>query len=692
MTTLEPTPDTDPLRERLQRALGSHFELGRELGGGGMSRVFLAKETALDRQVVVKVLSTSLLDEVFSERFAREIRVSARLQHPGIVPVLSVGTAVGVPYYVMPYIAGESLRHRMAQIEDGDGLPLARAVAILRDVARALAFAHEQGIIHRDIKPENILLSGDAAVVADFGVAKALDAARTGLGKPTTLTQAGTSPGTPAYMSPEQAAGDPSLDARSDIYAFGVVAYELLAGEHPFAHRQSVQAMVAAHLTEAPRPLGARAAGVPQELAALVMRCLAKNPEDRPASAGILVDVLTSDRDSPGVSADHAARTSIAGWSALRGPLLVTVGVAVVAGGAAIAWRALRHEDGGETKVASVAMNSAGYDEYLRGRVRGKSENREDNLEAIRYLRLAVTADPGLAPAYAELARAYTVRAFFFAPDSEKKGLNEDAEIAVAKALTLKPDLAEAWFAKGFMLWTPSHRFPHDQAIAAYRRALSLNPQFDEAHHQLALVLLHVGLLDEARAHLDSALAINPLNSLARFRYGVIALYRGDYGEADLFFRSTQTELNPSLWVFQQATVLFRLGRTTEASALISGFLADHPADEGGVAHSVLAMMAAKSGHRAEADSAISRAISLGGGFGHFHHTAFNIAVAETMLGRKAAAIGYLEQAADDGLPCYPLFSSDSELAPLRSDPRFIALLARLKADMERLRVGRTRA
>ena len=339
-----------------------------------------------------------------------------------------------------------------------------------------------------------------------------------------------------------------------------------------------------------------------------------------------------------------------------------------------------------------MAMNLAGYDDYLRGRVRGRAENREDNLEAIRYLRLAVTEDPNLAPAYAELARAYAVRAFYYAPDSEKKSLNEDAEIAVARALTLKPDLAEAWFAKGFMLWTPSRRFPHDQAIAAYRRALSLNRQMDEAHHQLALVLLHVGLLDEARAHLDSALAINPLNSLARFRYGVIALYRGAYGEADRFFRSTQADLNPSIWGFQQATALFRLGRTTEASALISRFLADHPRDEGGVAHSVVAMIAAKAGHRAEADSAISRAISLGGGFGHFHHTAFNSAIAETMLGRKDAAIGYLEQAADDGLPCYPLFSSDSELAPLHSDPRFVALLARLKADMERLRVGLTKA
>ena len=324
----------------------------------------------------------------------------------------------------------------------------------------------------------------------------------------------------------------------------------------------------------------------------------------------------------------------------------------------------------------------------MRGRVRGRSENREDNREAIRHLRLAVTADPNLAPAFAELARAYTLRAFFYAPDSEKKGLNEDAEIAVDRALNLQPNLAEAWAAKGFMLWTPSRRFPHDQAIAAYRRALSLNAQLDEVHHQLALVLLHVGLLDEAKAHIDSALAINPLNSLARFRYGVIAVYRGDFAEADRIFRSTQKDLNPSLWGFQEATVLLRLGRTAEASALMTRFLAENPADEGGVGHSVLAMIAAKAGRRAEADAAISHAISLGGGFGHFHHTAYNIAVAEAMLGRKAEAINYLEQTADDGFPCYPLFATDSELAQLHSEPRFVALLTRIKAEMQHLRVG----
>jgi tetratricopeptide (TPR) repeat protein len=322
----------------------------------------------------------------------------------------------------------------------------------------------------------------------------------------------------------------------------------------------------------------------------------------------------------------------------------------------------------------------------MRGRVKVAMENRQDNEQAIRYLQQAVAADPNLAVAYAELSRAYSIRAFYFAPDSEKKRLVEDAEIAVERALALSPDLAEAWFARGLMLWTPGRRFPHDQAIAAYRRALSLNPKLDEAHHQLALVLLHVGLFEEARAHIDSALKINPLNSLARFRYGVISLYSGDIPRADAFFRSTSLDRNPSLWGFQNAIVLFRLGRSDSASALVSRFLAENPMDEGGVGHSVLAMIAARAGLRAEADSAIARAVALGRNFGHFHHTAFNIAVAQTMLGRNAQAIESLERAAEDGFPCYPLFVSDVELAPLRSEPRFIALLDRIKLETERYR------
>ena len=223
---------TEQLRQQLQATLSGSYTLERELGGGGMSRVFVAEELRLRRKVVVKVLSPELAQGISVERFEREIQTVAALQHANIVPVHTAGETLGLPYYTMPYVEGESLRARL-----GHGpLPVAEVVGILRDVSKALAYAHQRGVVHRDIKPDNVLISGDVAVVTDFGIAKAISAARTASGD-ATLTQVGTSIGTPAYMAPEQAAGDPTIDHRADIYALGAMAYELLTGRHVFADR-----------------------------------------------------------------------------------------------------------------------------------------------------------------------------------------------------------------------------------------------------------------------------------------------------------------------------------------------------------------------------------------------------------------------------------------------------------------------
>src|SRR5829696_9699457 len=235
------------VQDRLQRALGAAYTIDRELGGGGMSRVFVADEASLGRKVVVKVLRPELAEGISSERFKREVRLAARLQHPHVVPLLAAGELdAGVLFYTMPFVEGESLRARLDR--DG-GLPVGDVVRILRDAASALAYAHAQGIVHRDIKPENILLSHGGAVVADFGIAKAISASIEADGADgvhrSTLTAAGTSLGTPAYMSPEQASGD-IVDHRSDLYALGVVAYELLAGRPPFQGRNAQQ-LLSAH-------------------------------------------------------------------------------------------------------------------------------------------------------------------------------------------------------------------------------------------------------------------------------------------------------------------------------------------------------------------------------------------------------------------------------------------------------------
>ena len=274
------------LRERIQAALGASYTLERELGGGGMSRVWVATETALGRQVVVKVIAPELSEGLSAERFTREVRLAARLQQANVVPVLSAGDAGGVPYYTMPFVRGESLRARLAS---GTPPSLAEKVSILRDVARALAYAHGEGVVHRDIKPENVLLSHGTAMVTDFGIAKAISTSITqGSGASATLTQAGGTIGTPAYMAPEQAVGD-AIDHRTDLYAWGVMAYELLKGAHPFARYGTSQTLITAHLTESPAAF-TPSEGVPPMLAALVMRCLEKDPARRPASAA---DVLT---------------------------------------------------------------------------------------------------------------------------------------------------------------------------------------------------------------------------------------------------------------------------------------------------------------------------------------------------------------------------------------------------------------
>ena len=282
----------------LQAHFGSEYTVERELTGGGMSRVVVARDDALNRQVVIKVLPPNVTATISADRFRREIMLAAALQHPNIVPVLRSGELNGVPYFVMPYIEGESLRTRMMR----GPLSVRETVNILKDVARALAFAHGRGIIHRDIKPDNVMLSAGAAVVADFGVAKALSASRTTGTRPVspTITGVGMSPGTPAYMAPEQAAADPKADHRGDIYSLGIVAYEMLTGTPPF-HGRSPQMLLAAQLSEKPAALSTRRYDVPKLLSDLINQCLEKDPARRPDSAAAVLRSLEDPATLSGV-------------------------------------------------------------------------------------------------------------------------------------------------------------------------------------------------------------------------------------------------------------------------------------------------------------------------------------------------------------------------------------------------------
>ena len=270
--------------DRLAAALADRYRIERELGQGGMATVYLAEDVRHRRKVAVKVLRPELAASMGPDRFLREIEIAAQLQHPHILPLLDSGDADGFLFYVMPYVQGESLRDRLVRERE---LPVHDALRIITEVADALAHAHQHGVVHRDIKPENILLSGRHALVADFGVAKAVSEASGRL----KLTSVGVALGTPTYMAPEQASADPGLDHRVDIYALGVVAYELLAGRPPFTGH-TAQEVLAAHMTRPPEPIRNFRGNVAPAVEAVVLRCLEKHPADRWQSTSELVSQL----------------------------------------------------------------------------------------------------------------------------------------------------------------------------------------------------------------------------------------------------------------------------------------------------------------------------------------------------------------------------------------------------------------
>ena len=310
------------MNERLVLALSDRYRIERELGSGGMATVYLARDPRHDRHVAIKVLHPELAAALGGDRFLAEIRTTANLQHPHILPLHDSGEAGGFLYYVMPFVEGETLRDRLARERQ---LPIAEAIRIAREVADALGYAHGRGIIHRDIKPENILLQGGHALVADFGIALAVQSAG---GQ--RMTQTGLSLGTPQYMSPEQAMGERTIDARTDVYALGAVTYEMLAGDPPFTG-STVQAIVAKVLTDRPAPIRTTRDTVPEGVEAAVMTALAKLPADRFESAKGFADAIQDARFTTGPSAPTARTGPSPRHASARPARIVVLGSAAVA-------------------------------------------------------------------------------------------------------------------------------------------------------------------------------------------------------------------------------------------------------------------------------------------------------------------------------------------------------------------------
>jgi serine/threonine protein kinase len=469
-------PDSSPLSGRTI----SHYRILEKLGGGGMGVVYLAHDKQLGRKVAIKFLPAELAtNEHARQRLLREAKTAATLDHPNICAIYEVGEESGYSFIVLQYIEGETLAASLKrQLPD-----LREALAIAAQVADALNEAHARGIIHRDIKPENIMLTTRRQVkVLDFGLAKVLrdpGVLEAEAETQSMLSMPGTLMGTVPYMSPEQVRGE-ELDGRSDIFSFGTVLYELLSGRRPFAAKSSAE-VISAILTAEPPPINRPSLGPSGgEEERLIRKCLQKDAALRYQTMGDLISDLKQIRgesdngqvrpaaDAPTVTLNAAIAGPRRKSSRLRVSKLVLVLSAIVLAVAGAAYFLSIRTRKPTLAAGTMSANPAAYDAYMRGKVNVSSENPDSNEAAIKLFEQAVAADPNFAAAYAELARAYSIKARYFAPVPEKKKLNEEAEVDVEKALALDPNLAEGYFARGLILWTPFNRFPHEQAIQCW--------------------------------------------------------------------------------------------------------------------------------------------------------------------------------------------------------------------------------
>jgi len=610
----------------------------RELGGGGMSRVFLAEDRTLERQVVVKVLQQDMAAGVSSERFRREIQVAAKLQHPHIVPLLSSGEIAGTPYFTMPFIDGESLRARLAR--QGE-LPVTEAVRILRHVASALSYAHK----HRDIKPDNVMLADDFALVTDFGVAKALSlSAPSGSSG---VTSGGLAIGTPAYMAPEQAVADPGVDHRADIYAWGVMAYEMLTGWPPFS-RLTPQATLAAQAIEQPDPIQKKRPGLPPALSSLVMECLEKRPADRPQSASVLLTALdaiaTSTGGTPAVSIASARKRNFS-----PGTIAGVTIVLLAAVGGFLFKRGVFISSAGEgnelTSVAVLPLVNVGGDtasEYFSDGMTDELANALGKLPGLRVAsRTSAYAFKGRKDANAaEVGRELHVQAFlggtvrragdrlrvtaqltnvsdglelwsdtYERPAKDVFQVQDDIARSISEALKLKLGAGtgsstsssrassasrgtanlEAYdsYLRGIYLWNRRGADNLIRANSYFERAVAIDPQFGRAYAAIATVyallpeytdFAPADVLQRTRDAAGRALAIDSSLAEAHTALGLASIHAWDFPTAEKQYRLALA-LQPQYPTAHQwyGEFLFRTGRVDSAIAEIHKAVALDP-------------------------------------------------------------------------------------------------------------------
>jgi tetratricopeptide (TPR) repeat protein len=648
--------------DRLSAALSDRYTVERELGRGGMASVWLARDRRLDRAVAIKVLHPELAGAIGVDRFLREIRLTAGLQHPNIVPLLDSGTIPGpegrpLPWYAMAYVPGESLR---ARIERERQLPIEAALRITADAGSALAAAHREGVVHRDVKPENLLLAGDRVYVADFGIAKAL--IETGGER---LTSTGLAIGTPAYMSPEQASAQP-VDARSDQYSLASVLYEMLVGEPPFTG-PTAQAIVARRLAEPPRAVRSVRPAVPAGVEAAVLRALERVPADRFRDVASFLEHLTLPAPpSPPAPARRGPTARM-----LVGALLVLLAVGL--GG----WL-LHHR-----RAMRPAREPGVVALYQRG-VRSYEQRTPASVhEAIQAFASAVGRDSSYADAWAGLAKAY-VRAYerrYVFPGVARDSVLRLAVAAANRALAEGPASAEAWVTQAAVtrIVDPTDDAP---SIRAARRALALDSTSTTGWHFLALGLAESGDVIGASTAWRRGIAANPSNTQALVFLGIAYYWRHQY-DSSAHWIDSAVAVDPAFQLARLASGITEVERNDVARARAELESAERLSSDVEVVNALAAeaIAAARAGSADSARALLQRATSLATAYVPTPlHSAVWLAEAYASLGEADQALAWLGRynpSAD--LHFQTHLRCDPPFAPIENDPRFRSLLIRAR-------------
>jgi len=647
------------VRDHLNAALADRYAVERELGRGGMASVWLARDLRHDRAVALKVLHEALAGAIGVERFVREIRLTARFQHPNIVPVLDSGAFPGpngvtLPWYTMAYIAGESLR---ARLDRERHLPIEQALRITEQAAAALQAAHRAGIVHRDIKPENLLLADGHAYVADFGIAKAL--IETGGER---LTNTGLAIGTPVYMSPEQSSAE-ALDARSDQYSLACVLYEMLAGEPPFTG-PTAQAIMARRLSEAARPVRPVRSAVPVAVEAALLKALERIPADR-----------FSDVSAFAVALRSATTTKSRPTPTRRTTVLRAVGATLLLGAIALtAWRVVHAR--GRAPFARDPVVVALYERGVRGYDKRTPAGAND---AIQALTAAVQRDSTYAPAWAELAKAYA-RAFerrFVFPGVARDSVLRLAVTAVDRALALDRRNGDAWATQAYVSrqLDPTDLAP---AFRSLQEALALDSSNTTAWHYLAISLAESGDMDKALAAWHRSVMANPSYAQGLAYLGLGYYWRRQYDSASRWADSSiAVEPNYLLGRTTVGQVAVELGNVARGRAAFAAArrLGSDVEAVNTLAGSALAE--ARGGSTREARRILRRAEALATAYAPAPlHTAVYMAQAYAALGDAKHAIAWLRRYTPrEDLHFQLHLRCDPPYDPIGREPGFQALL-----------------